>query len=124
MAEVVGQELFSRMYGSWLKEDMPVIEQMHPNSVVIPMYRAALVLLDWDPEHKTGDIKLRIYHDPAWLGEETTPETLEGHCWDATLIGQRDGPMIHHKSSCECSRLDRRLILMPTSKDPIGEERE
>lgn len=76
----------------WLTEDMPIIQSMHPDALaIVPLYRSALVI---DPltveEAKLGMATILVYHDPAWMGQETTPESLRRHCSKVLFHGQRN----------------------------------
>lgn len=86
------------IYQGWLMEDMPVIRLMHPDAAaIIPMYRSAVVVMAQTAEDiEKGRAVLRVYHDPGWMGHDSTPENFEQHCATIRFYGDRHTPKCHY----------------------------
>lgn len=83
------EEITEMIYDGWLKEDIPVIESMYDNAlIVLPLYRSAIVIT---PGKNPREYILNLHHDPAWLGEEPTGEAFARHCGQFEVYGQRSG---------------------------------
>lgn len=62
------------------------------DNVVLPLYRSAIVITFLS----NGNIRLDTFHDPQWMGEDLTKETLKRfHCNTMIFQGQRSGVDIH-----------------------------
>lgn len=84
---------FNKMGRESGDEIAALARQLHRNAVaIVPLYRSAFVLLPQQRQERGHHMRAVIYHDPAWMGEDRTLDSLPRYKSELTIMGQRSGP--------------------------------
>jgi hypothetical protein len=76
------------------QELMKLAKEMHSDTTIItaiPLYRSCLLIEQTDELRENGQCILHFYHDPEWMGETVTKETLVKYYKKIIVQGQRSG---------------------------------
>lgn len=86
-------KLFSEMGQECGKKISKMAAKFHPDNVcILPLYRGCMVVLPQTPEEvERGKCTIILYHDPHWMGEEITEQTLPRYKNKLEIYGQRSG---------------------------------